>query len=56
MNFRNVAILLFHDVEMLDFAGLFEVLAVASEWHEDRWLCGEAVNTRTAAYMECRVG
>ena len=31
---RNVAILLFDDVEVLDFAGPFEVFAVASELHD----------------------
>ncbi|MEO6004715.1 MAG: DJ-1/PfpI family protein [Opitutus sp.] len=31
---RNVAILLFDDVEVLDFAGPFEVFAVANELHE----------------------
>ncbi len=34
MNPRNVAILLFDDVEVLDFAGPFEVFAVASELHD----------------------
>ncbi len=31
---RNVAILVFDDVEVLDFAGPFEVFAVADELHE----------------------
>src|SRR5215218_5742529 len=31
---RNVAILLFDDVEVLDFAGPFEVFAVANELHQ----------------------
>ncbi len=31
---RNVAILLFDEVEVLDFAGPFEVFAVASELHD----------------------
>jgi uncharacterized membrane protein YfcA len=31
---RNVAILLFPDVELLDFAGPFEVCSVASRWFE----------------------
>ena len=34
MNPRNVAILLFDEVEVLDFAGPFEVFAVASELHD----------------------
>lgn len=32
---RNVAILLFDEVEVLDFAGPFEVFAAASELHDD---------------------
>ncbi|HRD50704.1 MAG: DJ-1/PfpI family protein [Candidatus Competibacter sp.] len=35
MNPRNVAILLFDEVEVLDFAGPFEVFAVANELHDD---------------------
>jgi transcriptional regulator GlxA family with amidase domain len=31
---RNVAVLLFPDVELLDFAGLFEVDSVASRWSD----------------------
>jgi transcriptional regulator GlxA family with amidase domain len=31
---RNVAVLLFPDVELLDFAGPFEVLSVASRWSD----------------------
>jgi transcriptional regulator GlxA family with amidase domain len=31
---RNVAVLLFPDVELLDFAGPFEVFSVASRWAE----------------------
>ncbi|MFO1371166.1 MAG: DJ-1/PfpI family protein [Candidatus Competibacteraceae bacterium] len=34
MHSRNVAILLFDEVEVLDFAGPFEVFAVASELHD----------------------
>ena len=33
---RNVAILIFDDVEILDFAGPFEVFAVTDELHEHR--------------------
>ncbi len=35
MTVRNVAILLFDEVEVLDFAGPFEVFAVAGELHDD---------------------
>lgn len=36
MTQRNVAILLFNDVEVLDFAGPFEVFSVTSELNEDK--------------------
>lgn len=45
MKKRNVAILIFDDVEVLDFAGPFEVFAVASEIHDyepfDVYIVGE---------------
>jgi transcriptional regulator GlxA family with amidase domain len=34
MQRRNVAILVFHDVEVLDFAGPYEVFAVTDELHD----------------------
>jgi transcriptional regulator GlxA family with amidase domain len=46
MKTRNVSILLFPDVEVLDFCGPFEVFSVASRWTEPPAFCVRTVAQR----------
>ena len=59
MSCRTVAILLFDEVEVLDFAGPFEVFAVAGELHQPApflvyTVAAGPIRARTATYMEYR--